>query len=188
MLGRTVRGIRGVGGNYNISKMRAYASVSSNEADATGTTPRKDGFYVSPFQEIFDSINEGKTFMGTSQFVAPEVKYLKCGVPEHLLRYKTKTFGRLLEEPFVKPNEHKVTLQVETQYIPLSDMERIVMKEIVGSRLNDETGLLQLSSSQFGSRIENKRHTVSMLERIVESAKALAAKVEADTKATEVPV
>ena len=59
------------------------------------------------------------------------------------------------------------------------------MKEIVGNRLNDETGLLQLSSSQFGSRIENKRHTVSMLERIVESAKTLAAKVEADSKATE---
>ena len=191
MLGRRivpaklVRGIRGVGGANNISKMRGFASVSSKDSGATATNPGGDRFYVSPFREIFDTIKEGKTFMGTSQFVAPEIKYLKCGVPEHLLRYKTTTFGRLLEEPFVKPNEHKVTLQVETQYIPLTDMERIVMKEIVGNRLNDETGLLQLSSSQFGSRIENKRHTVSMLERIVESAKALAAKVEADSKATE---
>lgn len=62
----------------------------------------------------------------------------------------------------------------------MTDMERLVLKEIVGSRLNDETGVLQLSSAQFGSRIENKRHAVSMLERVIESAKALAAKVEAE--------
>jgi hypothetical protein len=159
--------------------VRNYAAAPSK--DATGS----EGSYVSPFREIFDAIEEGKTFMGTSQFAAPQIKYLKCGIPEHLLRYKTTTYGRLLEEPFVMPNEHRVTLQVEAQHIPLTDMERIVMKEIVGNRLNDETGLLQLSSSQFGSRIENKRHTVSMLERIIESAKALAAKVEAETKKTE---
>lgn len=80
----------------------------------------------------------------------------------------------------MKPMEHRVTLQVEIQHIPLTDLERLVLKEIVGSRLDDERGLLQLSSSQFGSRIENKRHVVSMLERIVESAKTLAAKVEAE--------
>lgn len=140
---------------------------------------------MSPFQEIFDTIKEGKTFMGNSRFSAPEIKYLKCGIPEHVLRYKTKSYGRLLEEPFVQPNEHKVTLQVETEYIPLNELERVVMKEIVGNRLNEETGLLQLSSSQFGSRIENKRHAVSMLERIVESARALAAKVDSETKMAE---
>jgi Mitochondrial ribosomal subunit protein len=156
--------------------VRGYAAASPQ--NSTGSK----GTYVSPFQEIFDTIKEGKTSMGGSKFESPEIKYLKCGVPEHILRYKTTTYGRLLEEPFVRPNEHKVTLQVETQHIPLTDMERIVMKEIVGNRLNDETGVMQLSSVQFGSRIENKRHVVSMLERIVESAKALAAKVEAETK------
>jgi hypothetical protein len=60
----------------------------------------------------------------------------------------------------------------------MTDMERLALKEIAGNRLDDATGLLQLSSSQFGSRIENKRHAVSMLERIIESAKTLAAKVE----------
>lgn len=148
---------------------RQYAAAASN-----------GGNYVSPFQEIFDTIQQGKTFMGSSEFSPPEVKYLKCGCPEHVLKYKTTTYGRLLEEPYVVPMEHRVTLQVETQHIPMTDIERVVLKEVVGSRLNEETGLLQLSSAQFGSRIENKRHAVSMLERIVESTKTLAAKVEAE--------
>jgi len=133
--------------------------------------------YVSPFQEIFDTIRDGKTFLGTKEFQYPTIKHLKCGIPEHKLKYKTTTYGRLLEEPFVRSNEHRVILQVAIRYIPLSDIERHVLKEIVGNRLNDDTGILQLSSSQFGSRIENKRHVVSMLERAVESAKALALRV-----------
>merc|ERR1712241_649882 len=95
-------------------------------------------------------------------------------------KFKTTTYGRLLEAPHVRPNEHRVILQVPIHFItpPLTDIERHVLKEILGKRLNDETGVLQLSSSQFGSRIENKRHVVSMLERAVESAKTVAAKVE----------
>jgi len=166
----------GLRANHTSRSIRRSMSTTASSTDTTGSS----GYYVSPFQEIFDTIKEGKTFLGSSQFVPPEVKYLKCGCPEHVLKYKTTTYGRLLEEPFVKPMEHRVTLQVETQHIPLTDMERVVLKEIVGTRLNDETGVLQLSSAQFGSRIENKRHAVSMLERIVEKTKALAAKVEAE--------
>ena len=150
----------------NSMGVRRYASAMSKKASSGGS-----GNYVSPYQEIFDTIKEGKTFLGSSEFSSPEIKMLKCGCPEHLLRFKTTTYGRLLEEPFVKPMEHRVTLQVETQHIPLSDLEVVVLKEIVGNRLDQETGLLQLSSSQFGSRIENKRHVVSMLERVVDSAK-----------------
>jgi len=151
---------------------RCYSAAASNN-----NTPNSNP-HVSPFQEIFDTIQEGKTFLGTTEFQYPNVKLLKCGVAEHLLRFKTTTFGRLLEEPFVRPNEHRVILQVAIRHIPLTDIERIVLKEIVGTRLNDETGVLQLSSSQFGSRIENKRHVVSMLERAVESAKKLASRIE----------
>lgn len=141
--------------------------------------------YVSPFQEIFDTIREGKTFLGTTEFHAPDLKVLKCGVPEHALKFKTTTYGRLLEEPFVRPMEHRVTLQVAVRHIPLSDSEMLVLREIVGTRYNDETGVLQLSSSQFGSRIENKRHVVSMLERIVDSARTLAERVEKEVRAME---
>lgn len=140
----------------------------------------KNGAYVSPFQEIFDTIKEGKTFLGSTEFKIPEVKILECGVPEHALRFKTTTYGRLLEEPYVRPMEHRITLQVPISYIPLNEVEEMALKEIVGTRLNEGTGMLHLSSAQFGSRIENKRHVVSMLERIVESTKALAAKVEVE--------
>jgi hypothetical protein len=142
--------------------VRAYSAVPQD----------RNGAYVSPFQEIFDTIKEGKTFLGSTEFKIPEVKILECGVPEHALRFKTTTY--------VRPMEHRITLQVPISYIPLNEVEEMALKEIVGTRLNEGTGMLHLSSAQFGSRIENKRHVVSMLERIVESTKALAAKVEVE--------
>lgn len=170
--------------NYlqQLSSCRCYGSAAiednvNSDCDSNSNNNNSNNKYVSPFQEIFDTIQEGKTFLGTTEFQYPTVKHLKCGVAEHLLKYKTTTYGRLLEEPFVRPNEHRVILQVAIRHIPLTDVQRLVLKEIVGNRLNDDTGVLQLSSSQFGSRIENKRHVVSMLERSVESAKTLAARV-----------
>eukprot|EP00533_Pseudo-nitzschia_delicatissima_P016669 CAMPEP_0197282288 /NCGR_PEP_ID=MMETSP1432-20130617/23954_1 /TAXON_ID=44447 /ORGANISM="Pseudo-nitzschia delicatissima, Strain UNC1205" /LENGTH=201 /DNA_ID=CAMNT_0042749203 /DNA_START=25 /DNA_END=626 /DNA_ORIENTATION=+ len=170
--------------NSNVQQLccnHLQAPKAQHEVSATSrcySSAAIDGNYASPFQEIFDNIDEGKTFLGTTEFQYPNVKLLKCGVAEHLLRFKTTTYGRLLEEPFVRPNEHRVILQVAIRHIPLSDIERLVLKEIVGTRLNDETGVLQLSSSQFGSRIENKRHVVSMLERAVESTKKLATRIQ----------
>jgi len=161
------------------SVSRCYSSAA---IDGNGSNSGNQ--YVSPFQDIFDNINEGKTFLGTTEFQYPNAKLLKCGVAEHLLRFKTTTYGRLLEEPFVRPNEHRIILQVAIRHIPLADIERLILKEIVGTRLNDETGVLQLSSSQFGSRIENKRHVVSMLERAVESAKKLAARIKDEEEGT----
>ena len=161
---------------------RCYGSAavegnSSKNSGGDSMSNNTSNLYVSPFQEIFGTIQEGKTFLGTKEFQYPNVKVLKCGVSEHHLRFKTTTYGRLLEEPFVRPNEHRVILQVAIRHIPLTETQKILIKEIVGHRLNDDTGILQLSSSQFGSRIENKRHVVSMLERAVESAKTLAARI-----------
>ena len=145
----------------------------------TTTSQSSSSHLVSPYQEIFDTISNGKTFLGTTEFQYPTIKTLKCGIPEHKLKYKTTTYGRLLEEPFVRPNEHRVTVQIAIRHIPFTnEIQQHVLKEIVGNRLNEETGILQLSSSQFGSRIENKRHVVSMLERAIESAKTLALRVE----------
>eukprot|EP00339_Tiarina_fusa_P018881 CAMPEP_0117012388 /NCGR_PEP_ID=MMETSP0472-20121206/10434_1 /TAXON_ID=693140 ORGANISM="Tiarina fusus, Strain LIS" /NCGR_SAMPLE_ID=MMETSP0472 /ASSEMBLY_ACC=CAM_ASM_000603 /LENGTH=189 /DNA_ID=CAMNT_0004715439 /DNA_START=208 /DNA_END=777 /DNA_ORIENTATION=+ len=166
----------------NLSKLRntrhALQLSSRTYASALPSNENSSGQYVSPFQEIFDTIQEGKTFLGSSEFNIPEIKHLKCGIPEHVLRFKTTAYDRLLEEPFVRPNEHKVTLRVDTRHIALDEVETMVLKEIVGTRLNEESGVLQLSSNQFGSRIENKRHVVSMLERIVDSTKTLAARIQ----------
>ncbi|KAG7355718.1 mitochondrial ribosomal subunit protein [Nitzschia inconspicua] len=168
------------------SLIRCHASTAtSNNSNNSNKTPSSSS-YVSPFQDIFDNIKQGKTSLGTTHFQMPsERKYLKCGIPENALRFKTTAFGRLLEAPFIRPNEHRIILQVHVRHIPLTETERLVLREIVGQRLNEETGVLQLSSSQFGSRIENKRHVVSMLERAVERAKVLAARVEAEVEQLE---
>jgi hypothetical protein len=158
---------------------RSYATALPDKKNSSNDN------YISPFQDIFDTITKGNTFLGDSSFKFPEIKHLKCGVPEFALRYKTTTYGRLLEEPFVRPNEHRVTLQVATQYLPLNNMEMMVLKEIVGTRLNTDKGVLQLSSVQFGSRIENKRHLVSMLDRLVDSAKTMAERLQDEDPSQE---
>lgn len=168
-----------------LKRSRDYRALSVGECNTSfrrfAAVPQGgNDTYVSPFQEIFDTIQEGKTFLGSKDFLFPDAKTLDCGIPEHALRFKTTTYGRLLEEPYVRPMEHRITLQVPISYIPLNGIEEMALKEIVGTRLDEDTGVLQLSSAQFGSRIENKRHVVSMLERIVESTKSLAAKVEAE--------
>jgi hypothetical protein len=162
---------------------RFYASTARETND---DNQKKNSPYVSPFQDIFDNIQQGKTFLGTSEFqMPPETRYLKGGIPENALRFKTTAFGKLLEAPYVRPNEHRVVLQIHMRYIPLKEAEQLVLREIVGTRLNEDTGVLQLSSSQFGSRIENKRHVVSMLERAVERAKVLAARLEKEVEKLE---
>lgn len=102
---------------------------------------------------------------------------LKCGVPEEALRFKTTSYGRLWDAPFVSPNEHRVVLKVDVDKLPLNQMELDILKEIVGGRFSEEHQELRLQSVQFGSRIENKRHLVSMLDRLILASKRLAGDV-----------
>uniref|UniRef100_A0A7S3P4S3 Small ribosomal subunit protein mS35 mitochondrial conserved domain-containing protein n=1 Tax=Amphora coffeiformis TaxID=265554 RepID=A0A7S3P4S3_9STRA len=106
-------------------------------------------------------------------------KKLECGVDEAHLRFKTKCYGRLMLPPFVHPNEHKIVMTVPIHHLNLSPLERDILKEIVGSgRWHEDRGELRLQSVSFGSRIENKRHLVSMLDRLVLSCQRLAAEVQ----------
>ena len=111
----------------------------------------------------------------------PEPRYLKCGVNEETLRFKTMHYGRAQLAPHVQPGEHRVTFKVNMDDIPLNEMERDIVKQIVGNRVNEDRGELRLASDQFGSRIENKRHLTSMLDRIVLSAKRLAKELEQES-------
>lgn len=161
---RASRTISSVNKQPSTSFARGYASAAQDDSSE----------YVSPYQDFFARIDQGRTFLGTTKFEKQETKYLPCGIPEDALRFKTTTYGRLLEEPFVHSNEHRVTVQIGTKYLSLNEVEMAILKEIVGDRLNEQKGVLQMSSKQFGSRIENKRHVVSMLDRVVSSAKELA--------------
>lgn len=104
---------------------------------------------------------------------------LRCGIPESVLRFTTTSYGRTMNAPFVHPKENSVVLKVSTRHLPLSAMEREILREIVGNRLNDDRNELRLTSDQFGSRIENKRHLVSMLDRIVLSCQRLGRELDA---------
>lgn len=70
-------------------------------------------------------------------------------------------------------------MSVDIADLPLeTDLEREIFKEIVGPRWQEEKGQVRISSVSFGSRIENKRHLVSMLNKLVLTSQRLASEVE----------
>lgn len=157
---------------------RSTSSFSTSTDDSNSSN--SNHHYVSPMQDLFDTMKQnGPTTLGTTEFSPAAVKLLKCGVAEHDLRFTTTSYGRLTVAPHVHPAEHRVVLQVSTDKLPLSnEKQREILKEIVGSRWNEERQELRLTSDQFGSRIENKRHLVSMLDRIVLSSQRLAKEIQ----------
>ena len=167
--------------------MNAARSTSSFSTHSTDDS--NNHHYVSPMQDLFDTMKmDGPTTLGTTQFSPAAVKLLKCGVAEHDLRFTTTSYGRLTVAPYVHPAEHRVVLQVSTDKLQLTDgKQQEILKEIVGSRWNEERQELRLTSDQFGSRIENKRHLVSMLDRIVLSSQRLAKEIQVGGAAAALP-
>lgn len=147
--------------------------------------------YVSPFQEIFERMQvNGPTALGTTQEIidmekayAKNQKKLQCGIPENVLRFSSTAYGRTLLAPYVHPNEHRVIMKMNTKHLPFSTAnEYEILREIVGQRLNDDRKELRLTSNKFGSRIENKRHLVSMLDRIILSCQKLGAEIKDESE------
>ena len=132
----------------------------------------------SPLESFLDPAAPTPLYNSTEFQPRPAGKRLECGVEESALRFKTTCYGRLLLAPFVHPNEHKIVMTVPIDELNLNGLERDILKEIVGSRWREEEGELRLQSVSFGSRIENKRHLVSMLDRLVLSCQRLAAEVQ----------
>mmetsp|Transcript_20643 Transcript_20643/g.27100 ORF Transcript_20643/g.27100 Transcript_20643/m.27100 type:complete len:192 (+) Transcript_20643:32-607(+) len=157
--------------------LRLCQHFSTATSTASSGNSSSSSNYVSPLKDFFDMIDNGKTSLGTDTTKPtpkPVIRTLKCGVREDKLRYKTTHYGLRELAPHVAPAEHKVQLRVSLQDLNMTDIELDVLKQIVGSRLNFERKEMVLTSDQFGSRIENKRHLTSMLDRIVIGAKQLA--------------
>mmetsp|Transcript_24781 Transcript_24781/g.37666 ORF Transcript_24781/g.37666 Transcript_24781/m.37666 type:complete len:192 (-) Transcript_24781:95-670(-) len=152
------------------------ALTNRNAGSATFSSltpsPSDNENYVSPFKDFFEKIENNDDF-GIPHAVEKETKYLKCGIREDALRFETVNYGRLVLPPHIQPWEHRVKVRVDFRDIPLeTELERKIFEKIVGSRLKNDT--LQISSNLFGSRIENYRHLVTMLDRITLGAKRLA--------------
>eukprot|EP00542_Grammatophora_oceanica_P018180 CAMPEP_0194049714 /NCGR_PEP_ID=MMETSP0009_2-20130614/30851_1 /TAXON_ID=210454 /ORGANISM="Grammatophora oceanica, Strain CCMP 410" /LENGTH=186 /DNA_ID=CAMNT_0038695929 /DNA_START=108 /DNA_END=668 /DNA_ORIENTATION=- len=155
------------------NRHQTVSSSSSAVIDATADAADKD--YVSPYKDLFDLMEQGKPIM--REIEADPPNYTKSGVDQNLIRYKTTHYGHLVLPPHVMKWEHRVTMILDVKDIPLEKPEEFaIMKEIVGQRMTQHR--LQISSNEFGSRIENKRHLVSMLDRIILGARRLAAEME----------
>mmetsp|Transcript_24064 Transcript_24064/g.56143 ORF Transcript_24064/g.56143 Transcript_24064/m.56143 type:complete len:183 (-) Transcript_24064:86-634(-) len=142
--------------------------------------------YASPFKEYFDSMERGESMFDSEPSLSLPSRQLKCGIDEDALRFRTVHYGRLMLPPHVQGWEHRVTVKVSLKDLPIQgDLELEIFRQIVGPRFNQEKGELQLSSNQFGSRIENKRHLVSMLDRIIVGSKRLAAQMVEQTEGEE---
>jgi len=171
------------------TSIRLLSAVSVHDAEDDNTDLID---YESPLQELFDRMEAGgPTALGTTEYVPARTKLLKCGVAEEDLRFTTTHYGRLMLAPHVHPNEHRVTLKVPVDKFPFATdtdtgrLELDILRHIVGPRLNDEHAELRLTSSVFGSRIENKRHLVSMLDRIILSSQRLASEIQNQQNAEE---
>ncbi|GFH45581.1 hypothetical protein CTEN210_02055 [Chaetoceros tenuissimus] len=156
---------------------RGSSSAAALSSRTFSTAPQSTSNYVSPYNDLFEMMKSNNASKIT--VVAPsetDVPMLKCGIPETVLKFKTTCYDRLQLAPYVQPNEYKVILQVKMHHLPLeSDIEKEIFHQIVGTRFDHELGELKLTSNQFASRIENKRHLCWMLDRIVLGAKKLAA-------------
>lgn len=156
---------------------RGISSAAALSSRFFSTAPQSTSNYVSPYNDLFEMMKSNNASKIT--VVAPsetDVPMLKCGIPETVLKFKTTCYDRLQLAPYVQPNEYKVILQVNMRHLPLeSDIEKEIFHQIVGTRFDHELGELKLTSNQFASRIENKRHLCWMLDRIVLGAKKLAA-------------
>ncbi len=157
-----------------VTKPSSSLAFSQNLKLSTKTDQATSSNYKSPYNNLFEMMrNDTSSPFERSQ---EEVPKLKCGISEGDIQFKTTSYGRLELPPYVHTNEYKVTLQVNIKLLPLeNDTEREIFRQIVGRRFNEERNQLKLTSNQFASRIENKRHLCWMLDRIIIGAKRLAA-------------
>ena len=166
---------------------KEYASTNAERLKNGKSKIYSSSVYESPMQSFFDDMYcNGPTTLGTTddlikyerQVQQQEKKMMNCGIPESKLRFTTTSFGRTLDAPHVHNNEHRVIGKLHHNDLPFTTTshEYQILEQIVGpQRLNNS--YLRLTSNQFGSRIENKRHVVSMMDRIISSCQRLASEL-----------
>jgi len=164
------------------SSSSSYAALR-NMVTSPFQAQSNDTSYVSPYSDFFANIEAGRTSLGTTGEMEQKisklsVQKLDCGICESDLRFRTTSYGRFALPPYVAPGEHRVTVTLSLDAIPWDaergEAEKEILLQIVGSRYNPEKNELKLSSEKFGSRIENKRYLVGMIEKIVSNSRELA--------------
>lgn len=167
-----------------VPSSRPLASLSNNTMSMSTLSNTASGSkYESPYADLFDRMKRGESPLSSTESQtntsAPiDIPKLKCGIPEYLLKFRTTCFSKLHLPPYVQQDEYKVYLTVSLSDIPLStDLEHQILRQIVDKRYIPEKKELRLSCNLFASRIENKRHLCTMLDRIVLGAQRLAKEI-----------
>lgn len=193
------RSISSISSKFSDRKSRPSASSSSYAALRNMVTSpfqaqsNDTSSYVSPYSDFFANIEAGRSSLGTTEEMEERLSKLSmqkldCGICESDLRFRTVSYGRFALPPYVSPGEHRVTVTLSLDAIPWDsdrgDAEKEILLQIVGSRYNPEKNELKLSSEKFGSRIENKRYLVGMIEKIVSNSRELASEFAAEDEKT----
>jgi hypothetical protein len=174
--------LRGCSSNTAISvRLNIRVKAPRCMTTATTTSVSSKNTYVSPLASFFENIENKRTSLGTPNdadvraLLESSKNRLKCGIPEDVLIFKAVSYGRSEVSPHVFPGEHQITLYVKLRDLPLSKEELEIFRRIVGKRrFLEDRQQFRLISGYFASRIENKRHVVSMLDRLVLASKLLA--------------
>lgn len=164
----------------SVSQRSLVAALSTSSSQATYSSPYTDLFLnmqnKSPW--VKDTTTASSIISTSEEDATKDIPTLKCGISEHVLGFKTTCYDRLVLPPYVQKSEYKVTLQVKMKDLTIeTDLEKEIFLQIVGSRFSTKNNTLNLTSNQFASRIENKRHLCWMLDRIIIGAKRLAAEM-----------
>jgi len=191
---RQMRSISSIISRPFSERKNLVSSPSSYTALRNKVTLKFDEVYDSPYSDFFANIDAGSTSLGTTEEMEQSLsnlmeQKLDCGINESDLRFRTTSYGRFALPPYVSPGEHRVTVVLNLNAIPWDEQrgeaEKEILLQIVGPRYNAEKNELKLSSEKFGSRIENKRYLVGMIEKIVSSSKKLAKDFEAEDEKTK---
>ncbi|KAL7576372.1 hypothetical protein ACA910_018182 [Epithemia clementina (nom. ined.)] len=128
------------------------------------------GLYESPLDDLLDPDSPCPIY-GTrkdSPLKRFPKKYLECGLCEDALRFKTVYYGKMITLPGIHANEHRVTMMVDIKDLPLDDLGKQILQQLVGiNRYNVHSGKVKMSAVVFASRIENKRYIVRMFDKLV---------------------
>mmetsp|Transcript_18236 Transcript_18236/g.18993 ORF Transcript_18236/g.18993 Transcript_18236/m.18993 type:complete len:175 (-) Transcript_18236:120-644(-) len=72
------------------------------------------------------------------------------------------------------PGDLKIVLTVKVKDLPLNQDELPIFLRLVGTRYDGPKGIVRLVVKRFANRIENKRFSVLLLERLLAEARKLA--------------
>lgn len=154
------------------------STLTSSSAAGGGFRAHNSPRSPAPLIESFKTTWPAPALSPAAAAAAPALP--KRTVPDHKLRFQLKASfsqGSSIFYPHLKfnPADFKVGLVVRTSDLGLSKEELAVFIEMVGPRFNQGKGTVRFTSERFANRIENKKHLIFQLERLLLESRRISA-------------